>query len=459
MERIITVMLSVTAIMAIRTIGRVPESSPSDLGLNNMRLAKKNSRFILFLLLRFLHNYTYFGKKSFLKVLKGNKIPVFIILILQLEVVSGLSLSDTLKFNESIRVGAERTELYLPLLKNRRIALVANQTSVVNSTHLVDTLLSLGIKIRCVFAPEHGFRGQADAGEHISSRKDERTGLPLISLYGENKKPGRKELDSVDIVVFDIQDVGARFYTYISTMHYVMEACAERGVEFLVVDGPVLNPGFSSFVGMHPVPIVHGMTMAEYAYMINGELWLKGKVQCRLFHIPVENYSHSDLTYVKVNPSPNLRDMAAIFLYPSLCLFEGTVVSVGRGTDKPFRIIGYPGNQTGSYTFTPKSTEGAKKPPYEGQLCKGLDLSGAYKDILKHRQLNLSWLISFYSGAKEKEKFFNSFIDKLAGGDDLKKAIIAGKKEEEIRAEWRPGLERFKMIRKKYLLYPERLQP
>ena len=366
-------------------------------------------------------------------------------------------------YNDAVVPGAARTDLYLWKLKGKSVALVANQTSVIGNTHLVDSLRTLGIAIKCVFAPEHGFRGTAGAGEHVNSSVDGKTGIPLISLYGDHKKPTAKDLEGINIVVFDIQDVGARFYTYISTMHYVMEACAENNVEFMVmdrpnpngfyVDGPVLQKGFESFVGMDPVPVVHGMTVAEYALMLNGESWLRNNVHCNLSYVPVANYKHADLCRIGVKPSPNLPDMKSIYLYPSLCLFEGTKVSVGRGTDKPFQLAGFPGSTVGDYAFTPQSNEGAKKPLYEGKSCRGYDLGLKYRGILAQKGLNLSWLYELYANDPDKDHFFNDFFDKLAGNAVLKQQIVSGKKTEDIRGSWKADLDRFKKIRKKYLLY------
>jgi uncharacterized protein YbbC (DUF1343 family) len=370
-----------------------------------------------------------------------------------------------LKYNNSLQVGAEQTEQYLAKLQNKTIAVVANQTSVLRGMHLVDYLLSKDIKVKTVFAPEHGFRGQADAGEHLDNTKDELTGLPIISLYGNHKKPTKEDLEGIDIVIFDIQDVGARFYTYISTMHYVMEACAENSKTLLIldrpnpngfyVDGPVLEKGFESFVGMHQVPLVHGMTIAEYANMVNGEKWLKNGMQCKLESVLVKGYTHSDLYKLPEKPSPNLRNMNAIFLYPSLCLFEGTIISVGRGTEKPFEVIGCPNSTLGSYAFIPANSAGAKKPLYENQVCKGFNLSEAGEEILISRALNLSCLINFYKSTVNKETFFNDFFNKLAGNATLKYQIVNGKTESEIRQSWQADVEKFKQVRKKYLLYPD----
>ena len=379
----------------------------------------------------------------------------------------------SVKTDKDILTGAAQIEKYLTLLKNKNVGIVANQTSVIGKKHLVDTLLSLGIKVKKVFGPEHGFRGEAADGEAVSSITDAKTGLPIISLYGDNKKPKPEQLDGLDIVVFDIQDVGARFYTFISTMTYVMEACAEKalpagrqGIPVVIldrpnpngyyVDGPILEKEFSSFVGLHPVPIVHGMTIGEYANMVNGEGWLKNGVKCNLTVVPLQGYTHSDFYQLPVKPSPNLPDMTAIYLYPSLCLFEGTVVSVGRGTDKPFLSFGYPKMKEGSYTFTPKSMTGATSPPYKGELCRGFDVTDFGDIYVKNLgKLYLFWLIETYKSADDKPHFFTDYFNRLAGTATLKEQIIAGKTEEEIRKSWQPGLKTFKAIRKKYLLYKD----
>jgi uncharacterized protein YbbC (DUF1343 family) len=371
-----------------------------------------------------------------------------------------------IKTDKDVELGAEQPELYLPLLKGKRVALVANHTSLIGEEHLVDVLISKKITITKVFAPEHGFRGSADAGEHVSSGKDEKTGLELISLYGNNKKPSAEQLKGVDVVVFDIQDVGARFYTYISTMSYVMEACAESKIPMIVldrpnpnghyVDGPLLEPAFSSFVGLHPVPVVHGMTVGEYAQMVNGEGWLKNKVKCDLTVIPCKGWAHKDYYQLTVPPSPNLKTMNAIYLYPSLCFFEGTKVSVGRGTDAPFEMIGYPGCGIGSLVFIPKSGPGSKSPLYEGKECGGFNLRPFGENFVRDTgKLYMYWLQSLVEFEKYDPKFFNSFFDKLAGTDALRKQLLEGKKEDEIRKSWQPGLEKFKLVRARYLLYKD----
>ncbi|MEX0965835.1 MAG: DUF1343 domain-containing protein [Bacteroidia bacterium] len=365
-----------------------------------------------------------------------------------------------------IGLGAEQTAKYLPALTGKKVALVANQTSLVGSTHLLDTLLSLKINVVKVFTPEHGFRGNVSAGEKVSSTVDEKTGVPLVSLYGDNKKPSVAQMQDADVLVFDIQDVGARFYTYISTLHYVMEACAENQKLLVVldrpnpngsyIDGPVLVPAFKSFVGMHPVPVVHGMTMGEYAQMINGEGWLANGKKCNLQVIPLLNYTHSTEYDLPAPPSPNLKSKEAICLYPSLCFFEGTNVSVGRGTDTPFEIIGRPGFKAGNFTFTPKSIPGvADNPPYEGKQCTGFSLTNFCREyIMPSREIYLYWLTGFYNDSEDKSKFFNGFFDKLAGTDELRKQIERGESPEDIRKSWQPGLRQYDEMRQKYLLYP-----
>lgn len=360
---------------------------------------------------------------------------------------------------ESIKVGAEQLELLLPLLKNKNIALVVNHTAMVGNTHLVDTLLKNGISIKKIMAPEHGFRGKADAGETVKDGADSKTGLPIVSLYGNNKKPTSAQLSDVDLIVFDIQDVGVRFFTYISTLHYVMEACAENGKQVIVldrpnpnggyVDGPMLQTEHSSFVGMHPIPIVHGMTIGEYAHMINGESWIKNK--CVLEVIKLKNWKHGDGYSLPHKPSPNLPNDHAIRLYPSTCLFEGTVISVGRGTQMPFEVIGHPDLKNMSFSFTPISIEGmSKNPPFENKVCYGLDL----RNVVVKNQLDLSYLIQLYQLYPDKEKFFISYFEKLVGTNALREQIKSGMTEEAIRKSWEADLKKFRDMRSRYLLYP-----
>jgi len=366
-----------------------------------------------------------------------------------------------------LRTGAERMEQYLPLLAGKRVALCGNQTSVVGKTHLVDTLLSRKVNLVKLFCPEHGFRGQAEAGATVASGKDPLTGLPVVSLYGKNKKPTAEQLMGVEVILFDLQDVGCRFYTYISTLHYVMEAAAENGVKVIVldrpnpngfyVDGPVLESQYKSFVGMHPVPVVYGMTIGEYARMINGEKWLANGVQCDLEVATLEGYTHETRYELPVAPSPNLQTPEAVFLYPSLCLFEGANVSVERGTDRPFEIYGAPGMRVGEYRFTPHAIPGvSENPPFKGQECRGYDLHDeAVNSLRKPGRLNLAYLITAYENCPDKTNFFlkNNFFDKLAGTAVLRQKIVAGATEEAIRASWQPAIDNFKLLRAKYLLY------
>jgi uncharacterized protein YbbC (DUF1343 family) len=371
------------------------------------------------------------------------------------------------KENLVIKTGAEQISKYLSLIQNKKVAIVANHTTRINETHLVDSLLSLNINIKKIFSPEHGFRGRADAGEHVKNYKDKKTGLPVISLYGSSKKPKLSDLENIDILIFDIQDVGVRFYTYISTMHYVMEACAEMNVEMMIldrpnpngfyVDGPILDSTYRSFVGMHPIPIVHGLTIAEYAQMINGESWLKNGVVCELDIIQCKNYTHDSKYELPINPSPNLQNMTSIYLYPSLGFFEGTSLSAGRGTEFPFQVFGGPDFRTTDFTFTPKSIDGASKyPKHQNKKCYGVDLRKIdLEDLNSQKQINLEWIIIAYNSVENKDEFFKKFFHSISGTNQLKEQIIAGKSEEEIRKTWKPGIEKFKQIRKKYLIYED----
>ena len=351
---------------------------------------------------------------------------------------------------------------YLLLIKGKRVGLVGNQTSIVGGTHLVDTLLSLGVDIRKIYTPEHGFRGDADAGAKVNSGKDTKTGLPIVSLYGKTKKPTAEMLQGIDVILFDLQDVGVRFYTYISTMTYVMEAAAENDIPVIVldrpnpngfyVDGPVLKPENQSFVGLHQVPVVYGMTIGEYAKMVNGEGWLKGGVTCDLTVIPINKYNRNAIYELPVKPSPNLPNWESVYLYPTLCFFEGSIVSIGRGTDTPFQVYGHP-DMRGSYTFTPKSTSGASKPLLEGQRCRGENLVEFAHDYAHNtNQLQLEWVIEAYQQLKDKG-FFNNYFVKLSGDKQLQRDIENGKTADDIRASWEKDLNEFKAIREKYLLY------
>lgn len=415
---------------------------------------------------------------------------------------------NNLAAKEEIITGAERTATYLPFLKNKKVAIFANPTSVIGNRHLVDSLLTLKVDIVKIFGPEHGFRGKADAGEHVKDGIDSKTGLPVISLYGDHKKPTTKDLIGVDILIFDIQDVGVRFYTYISTLQYVLEAALENDIPLLIldrpnpngfyVDGPVLEPAFKSFVGMQPIPVVHGMTVCEYAQMLMGERWLSDKANKNLNELnkawdqaipPVKNvdtyfsrepeinksqpqqlhfsailipclsYTHSSKYVLPINPSPNLREMQSIYWYPSTCFFEGTILSEGRGTDKPFQIFGHPLLPKNLFSFRPQPNEGAKSSKCFYQTCYGWNLSGTTQHVLLqvNGQLQLSYLLEAYRLFPGKDSFFlsNNFFNKLAGNDVLMQQIKDGKTEAEIRKSWQPGLEAFLSIRKKYLLYPD----
>ena len=383
------------------------------------------------------------------------------------EEVGSENVSEVSNAPENILTGAEQTDLYFPLLKGKRVGVAGNQTSLIGDVHLVDSLLRAGIDVVKVYCPEHGFRGEAEAGRTVQSGTDTETGLPVISLYGRNKKPTPEDMKGIDIMVFDIQDVGARFYTYISTLHYVMEACAEQKIPVLVldrpnpnghyVDGPVLKPAFSSFIGMHPVALVHGMTMAEYAGMINGEGWLANGIKCELSWVPVKNYTRSTIYHLPVDPSPNLQDMHAIYMYPSVCLLEGTIASVGRGTDYPFRLIGHPKVKTGDTVFVPRSIPGkSEKPRLMGESCKGWKLDGMNPDGSSMLDsLDLTWLIRIYSETGAGKDFFTSSFNLLAGTDELKKQIIRGDDVVSIRQSWKSELEEFKKVRRRYLIYDD----
>ncbi|MFN4253710.1 MAG: exo-beta-N-acetylmuramidase NamZ domain-containing protein [Saprospiraceae bacterium] len=380
--------------------------------------------------------------------------------------------APTTNLPAAVVVGAAQFEVYLPQLTGRRVALVVNHSSLVGQAHLADTLLKQGVQITKIFAPEHGFRGTADAGKTVENGLDTRTGLPVFSLYGKKKKPSPTDLADVDVVVFFIKDVGARFYTYISTLFHVLEACAENHKPCLVldrpnpnghfVDGPVLEPGLESFVGIAPLPVVHGCTVGELARMFVGEGWLNPKIDSAqsvdLQIVPCQNYTHQTAYELPVRPSPNLPNLRAVYLYPSLCLFEGTVVSLGRGTDAPFQIIGYPDHPDDKFQFTPAPNEGNQLPLYQGKICRGEDLRGIPLDSLRQlRRLDLSYLLRFYEKSPDQRGFFlsNHFFDKLAGTATLQAQIMTGKTEAEIRQTWQPGLEKYKAMRQQYLLYPD----
>ena len=397
------------------------------------------------------------------------------------------------KTQTAIIPAAERINVYLPLIKGKRVGIFANQTSMVGNSHLVDTLRKLGVDIKVIFGPEHGFRGTADAGEKIGNYTDQKTGIPVVSLYGSKRRPSADDMKDVDILIFDIQDVGVRFYTYISSLEEFMEAAFELGKPLMIldrpnpnghyVDGPVLDKKYKSFVGMQSVPVVYGMTIAEYAMMIAGEKWLSEKANARYdyyknyaqnsvdtpFHFQIiknGNYTHKSKYVLPVKPSPNLPNIQSIYLYPFTCFFEGTVLSEGRGTNKQFQVFGHPSLPKNLYSFTPNPNEGAKSPKLYGQVCYGWDLSGTPEEVLAKvdNKVQLKWLMEAYKLFPEKDKFFilpksgkmeESFFNKLAGNNDLWQQIVAGKSEEEIRKSWEPKLSEFKKMRKKYLLYED----
>jgi uncharacterized protein YbbC (DUF1343 family) len=368
-------------------------------------------------------------------------------------------------YNQII-TGSQNFDKYYDLIKDKKVGVLVNQSSLVGNTHLVDFLRENNIDIIRIFSPEHGFRGSKDAGEIVKNGVDTKTGLTVVSLYGgKHKKPSKDDLNNIEVLIIDLQDVGVRFYTYISTMTLAMEACAENNIPVIVldrpnpngfyVDGPVLNEDFKSFVGMHKVPVVYGMTIGEYAKMVNGEGWLKNKITCDLTVVPLKKYTHNMIVKLNIAPSPNLPDWISVYLYPSLCFFEGTVVSVGRGTKFPFKVFGHPELPYDDFTFTPESIPGkSTHPKLEGKLCHGKNLipyAYEYKD--NPRKLNLSWLIDSYNKLKYKADFFNSYFDKLTGNDDLRRQITEGETYEQIRESWQGDLDDFKIIRKKYLIY------
>lgn len=418
-----------------------------------------------------------------------NRITAFLIVAILFSVANARAQSAS----EKVITGAERMSVYLPFLKGKSVAVFANQTSMIGNTHLVDTLLKKDIKVIKIFGPEHGFRGTADAGEHVDNTLDKKTGIPVVSLYGDHKKPTAEDLKNVDVVIFDIQDVGVRFYTFISSLEYVIDACAENKKELIIldrpnpngfyVDGPVLQNKFKGFLGMQNIPVVYGMTVGEYAQMLVNEnlcetkiiypvvnidltadkrAFLYSQMQGKRFSLTIikcKNYDHNTKYTLPVNPSPNLRDMQAIYLYPSTCFFEGTVLSEGRGTDKPFQYIGHPAYSSSLFSFTPKPNEGAKSSKCVYQKCYGWDLSGSNEELLKNLsgKIRLKYLLNAYRLFPGKDSFFlkNNFFNKLAGNDLLMAQIKAGKTEQEIRKSWARGIEKFKAIRKKYLLYKD----
>ncbi len=370
----------------------------------------------------------------------------------------------TIAQNDKIVTGADQPDNYLSLLKNKNVGLVVNHTSMVGNSHLVDFLLNENINVKKIFAPEHGFRGDASAGAKIEDGVDKKTQVPVFSLYGKTRKPTPEHLNNLDLIIFDIQDVGCRFYTYISTMHLVLEACAENNIPLIILDrpnpngdyvaGPILKPEFKSFVGMDPIPIVHGLTVGELAKMINGENWHKANQSCDLKVITVKNYTHSTKYELPVNPSPNLPNYLSVRLYPSLCFFEATSVSVGRGTDSPFQILGGLNPELGDFKFTPKSIPGvAINPSNKGKECFGIDL----RELKEIPEFTLEYFFYFYSQYKNKKEFLTreNWLNKLAGTDDLIKQIREGKSEKEILESWQPELNKYMILREKYLLYPD----
>jgi len=386
--------------------------------------------------------------------------------------------------NHGVQTGAENMALYLSSLKGKNVAVFANQTSIVGKTHLVDTLMESGVNIKVIFAPEHGFRGTADAGEKVGNYTDKKTGIPVVSLYGEKRKPSKEDLNGIDVMIFDIQDVGVRFYTFISSLEYYTEAAMEHGKKLIIldrpnpnghyVDGPVLERPYKSFVGMQPIPIVYGMTIGEYAQMIFEEEWFDKRLmesagkhgKFELEVIPCTNYTHSTLYELPVKPSPNLPNIQSIYLYPSTCFFEGTVLNEGRGTNKQFQIFGHPLLPKNLISYTPRSMEGAKTPKLQDKLCYGWDVSGTKEEVRKkvNNKIQLKWLMDAYKLFPKKDSFFlipksgkptDFFFNKLAGNSTLMQQLKDGKTEEEIRKSWEPALTKFKAIRKKYLLYKD----
>jgi uncharacterized protein YbbC (DUF1343 family) len=395
---------------------------------------------------------------------KNNKLVRLIVILICLSQTLVSQTTVTVKDFNTVLTGAARFDAYLPKLKNKRVGIVTNITGVIGNTSLVDTLIQLKVNVKKIFGPEHGFRGQTEAGEKVKSNKDAKTGLPVISLYGSNKKPTKEQLKDLDILIYDIQDVGVRFYTYISTMCYLMEACAENKKELMVmdrpnpngfyIDGPVLKGELKSFLGMHTVPLVYGMTCGEYAQMANGEGWLKNGVKCNLTVIPLKDYDRNASYRLPVKPSPNIPNENAVLLYPGLGLFEGTIMSLGRGTDFPFQVIGHPDYKDTSFYFIPRPTAISKEPKYVNQKCYGIDLrkDNFLKDHPK--KINLGWLQMMYK-AMDRPDFFETGFNYHAGNKELQEQIKNGTSEEEIRKSWEQDIENFKTIRKKYLLYKD----
>ena len=395
--------------------------------------------------------------------MKKRVFPNFLGWLLMAFLLLGSSLSAQEK---RIILGDEQLSAYLPLLKNQRVAIFSNHTGMVGHQHLLDVLLEQEVNVTAIFSPEHGFRGKADAGEQVSSTKDIKTGVPILSLYdGKSKKPSAASMQQFDVLLVDIQDVGLRFYTYYISMCRLMDACAEHGRRMIIldrpnpnghyVDGPVLDMKYKSGVGWLPIPVVHGMTLGELARMVNGEGWLPGKRKCKLTVIPCLNYTHQTPYRLPIAPSPNLPNMKAIYLYPSICLFEGTPVSLGRGTDLPFQVYGHPQMKGYDYRFTPRSVPGAKNPPLLNQPCQGVNLSTKSEEELRRLGLDLNYVIDAYHHLNLGDRFFTPFFNLLIGNSTVRQMIQAGKSAEEIKATWQLDVEQFKKQRKPYLLYEE----
>ncbi|MBL7933448.1 MAG: DUF1343 domain-containing protein [Bacteroidia bacterium] len=395
---------------------------------------------------------------------KNNKLICFLAFLFLLNKFLLSQSPLTVKAYSTVISGDQQINQYLPLLKNKRVAIITNVTGMIGNTSLVDTLVKLKVNVKRIFGPEHGFRSDSDAGETVKNNKDAKTGIPVISLYGSNKKPTKEQLKDIDIVLYDIQDIGARFYTYISTMSYAMEACAENNKEFIVLDrpnpngfyfdGPILEDKYKSFLGLHPVPMVYGMTCGEYAQMVNGEGWLKDKIKCRLTVIALKNYDRNCSYEIPVRPSPNIPNITAVLLYPGLALFEGTMMSLGRGTNYPFQVVGHPKYPDTSFSFIPKPSRLNKEPKYFNQRCYGIDLRNDPFVQNHTRKINLDWLKSVYY-RMEKYDFFEANFNYHSGNALLQEQIKNRVSEAEIRESWKPGLDRFREIRKKYLLYPD----
>ncbi|MCT4615535.1 MAG: DUF1343 domain-containing protein [Marinifilaceae bacterium] len=394
----------------------------------------------------------------------------FIIITISFILISNNKNTKTIDFKsdrytENISVGAENTDKYLDLLKHKNVAVVANQSSLIFNKHIVDFLIEKEINLKHIFSPEHGFRGNLDAGKKFNNQIDEKTGLKIISLYGKNIKPQKKDLANIDVLLFDLQDVGVRFYTYITCLHYVMMACAENNIDLIVldrpnnhadyIDGPILKSRYKSYVGIHPVPIIYGLTIGEYAKMINGENWLGHQLYCNLEVIECKNYYRDQLYNYPIKPSPNLPNNLSIGLYPSLCLFEGTTVSAGRGTNIAFQVYGHPKFDKGDIYFTPNSIKNVcTNPKFKGKKCLGFNLSELDEyEVFNYKKLNIKYLINAYKNIGIKTKFFNSFFNNLAGNSELKQSIILERTESEIRESWKTELENYSKIREKYLIY------